>query len=124
MTQPLAFLMYEKLLPGSQVANRLRDLGYRVHTVTEPELLCHQAEAEKPMVVLMDLFSNRTDTCAQIQRLRNNPATSHIPVLAFVTGKNTKLMEPARKAGATLVAADEGVLHQLPQLLEQALEVE
>jgi hypothetical protein len=30
VTRPLAIVFYEKLLPGTQVVNRLTDLGYRV----------------------------------------------------------------------------------------------
>jgi hypothetical protein len=28
MTQPLALVYYEKLMPGSQLVNKLRDLNY------------------------------------------------------------------------------------------------
>ena len=34
MTQPLALVFYEKLMPGSQLVNRLQDLNYRVQAVT------------------------------------------------------------------------------------------
>src|SRR5438445_9362650 len=33
MTTPLALVFYENLLPGSQLVNRLQDLGYRVQTI-------------------------------------------------------------------------------------------
>ena len=36
MTQPLALVLYEKLLPGSQLVNRLQDLNYRVQTIADP----------------------------------------------------------------------------------------
>jgi hypothetical protein len=32
MTQPLALVYYEKLMPGGPLANKLRDLNYRVQT--------------------------------------------------------------------------------------------
>ena len=35
MTQPLALVLYEKLLPGSQLVNRLQDLNYRVQTIAD-----------------------------------------------------------------------------------------
>ena len=35
MTQPLALVWYEKLMPGSKLVNRLQDLGYRVLTAPE-----------------------------------------------------------------------------------------
>ena len=124
MTQPLALILYEKLLPGSQLANRLRDLGYRVLVVTEAASLVAQAELEKPLLVLADLASAQGDICAAITELRNYPATAHLPVLAFAEQRSADLQTQAHAAGATLVASDELVLAQLPQLLEKVLEVE
>ncbi|MBI3191157.1 MAG: response regulator, partial [Pedosphaera parvula] len=51
------------------------------------------------------------------------PATAHLPILAFSGQKDDKLQAAARAAGATLVASKEGILAQLPMLLEQVLEV-
>lgn len=124
MTQPLALIFYEKLLPGSQLANRLRDLGYRVQVVTETASLVLLAEQEKPLLVLADLGSDQTDVCAVITELKNHPATSHLPVLAFAEQKRAELQTRAHAAGATLVASDELILTQLPRLLEKVLEVE
>mgnify|MGYP003335444143 CR=1 FL=1 len=36
MTSPLALLLYERLLPGSALGNKLRDQGYRILHVTDP----------------------------------------------------------------------------------------
>jgi len=124
MTQPLAFVHYDSLLPGSQLANRLRDLGYRVSTVPDAALLVSQAEAEKPMVVVMELVESSVDICARLGELKQNPATSHIPVIAYFSPKNKDLQSAATQAGANLVASDAALLGQLPRLLEQVLEVE
>jgi CheY-like chemotaxis protein len=124
MTKPLALVFYEKLLPGSQLINRLTDLDYRVLSFHDSYLLEDQSEREKPLVIIADLSSNKTDVCAAIKKLRENPATEHIPVLAFTAEKNVKLQEAARTAGATLVASDTVILDQLPQLLDQALHLD
>ena len=124
MTTPLALLVYENLLPGSQLVNRLQDLGYRVQTLTDASLLAGQAEQVKPLVVVADLVARTQDICAAISALKNNPVTAHVPVLAFAGKKNAKLQAAARSAGATLVASDDAILDQLPQMLEQVLQVE
>ena len=124
MTKPLALVFYENLLPGSQVVNRLQDLGYRVFTLPDAHLLEQQALQEKPLVVVTDLNSTKSDVCQAIERLKKNPATTHIPVLAFSTEKQSLVIEKARSAGATLVASHIAILEQLPQMLEQALVVE
>jgi len=123
MTQPLAIVCYEILMPGSQLVNRLHDLGYRVKALTSAAQLAAEAATARPIVVLADLRSEKCDVCAQIAALRKNKDTAHIPVIAFADTKTSALHASARDAGATLVASASGVMAQLPQLLEQALEV-
>ena len=124
MTQPLALVVYEKLLPGSQLVNRLQDLNYRVQTVPSAEALVSCAESERPMLVLADLTSERVDVSAVIANLRQHPGTSHIPVIAFGPDDAEELQRSALSAGAALVTSESAVLNQLPALLEQALHVE
>jgi CheY-like chemotaxis protein len=124
MTQPLALVYYEKLLPGSQLVNRLQDLSYRVQTVSEAAKLVECAEQVMPMLVLADLESAGKDICPAIARLKQNPATRHIPVIAFSSEPATELQEAARVAGATLVVTDTAIVNHLPQFLDQALQVE
>jgi hypothetical protein len=45
-------------------------------------------------------------------------------VLGYGDPKNQKLVDAAVKAGARLVAAETGILDQLPQLLEHVLAVD
>jgi CheY-like chemotaxis protein len=125
MTQPLALILYEKLLPGSQLVNRLQDLNYRVQTLNEATTLTTCAEQTKPMVVLADLQSTRTDICAAIAALKKNPATQHLPVIAF-GGQNAPETQAAaaRAAGVTLLVSDVAILNHLSECLEQALRVD
>ena len=124
MTQPLALVVYEKLLPGSQLVNRLQDLNYRVQAVTGAESLVACAEAEKPMLVLADLTTAHQDVCAAIGHLRQNPVTSHIPVIAFGPETAVDLQTSALAAGAVLATSETAVLSHLAELLEQALHME
>ena len=124
MTQPLALVFYENLLPGTQLVNRLQDLGYRVRVAASAMTLVAQAEQEKPMLVLADLRSRNADLCQVIRELRGKPSTEHIPVLAFLAKSDDKMQEAARSAGATMVALEDAILPQLPQLLARVLEVE
>jgi CheY-like chemotaxis protein len=124
MTQPLALVLYEKLLPGSQLVNRLQDLKYRVQTVTDSRMLVECAEQAKPMLVLADLESSRNDVCAAITRLRQNPATKHLPVIVFAKDGAAGFEAAAQAAGATLVVSESAILSHLAQCLQQALHVE
>ncbi len=124
MTQPLALVVYEKLLPGSQLVNRLQDLNYRVQTVPDLAQLAATAAEAKPMVVFMDLEASGKDIWGAIKALKQNKPTSHIPVVGFTMETQKEIEEMARGAGVTVVATEAVLLNHLTQLLEQALQVE
>ena len=124
MTQPLALVLYEKLLPGSQLVNRLQDMNYRVQAIADAGRLAECAEQSRPMLVLADLASTRNDVCAALARLKQNSATKHLPVVAFSDEGSAELQAAAQAAGATLVVSEAAVLNHLPQILDQALQVE
>jgi CheY-like chemotaxis protein len=124
MTQPLALVLYEKLLPGSQLVNRLQDMNYRVQAIADADRLVECAEQAKPMLVLADLESIRDNVCAALAHLRQNAATKHLPVIAFSGESAAELQAAARAAGATLVVTEAAILNHLPQFLDQALQLE
>ncbi len=124
MTQPLALVLYEKLLPGSKLVNRLQDLGYRVLAVSAPDVLVSCAQQEKPMLVVADLAATKGKVSDAITQLKQNQATSHLPVIAFADEKDTALQQSARDAGASLVVNEVAILTHLEQFLEQALQLD
>ena len=124
MTKPLALVFYERLMPGSQLVNRLHDLGYRVASVTDLGALPAHAKKEGPMVIFTDLTSDKGDVNSVIKELRAHEGTAHIPIIAFTSKSNKKAQNAAVDAGAKMVVVDDAILPQLPQLLDQALEVE
>lgn len=124
MMQPLALVVYEKLLPGSQLVNRLQDLNYRVQAIPDADKLVEVAERSTPMLVLADLETTRNNVTSAISRLRQNSATKHLPIIAFTQAEDPAVLQAAQAAGATLVVTDTAILNHLPQLLEQALRVE
>jgi len=121
MTQPLALVFYEKLMPGSQLVNRLQDLNYRVQTVNDLTLLQQCARNEGPLLVIADL-AGQGEVCRAIAALKADTATHHIPVIAFTS--EAAWQAAAQKAGATLAVSEAAIVNYLPQLLDQALQVE
>ena len=119
MTQPLALLLYEKLLPGTQLKNRLQDMGWRVHTLHEGSALTPAAEEHKPVIILVDMASNAESVSEGISQLRGNSSTTHIPIIAF--GGDEISQAAATNAGANLVVSDAAVLQHLGQFIDQAL---
>lgn len=123
MTQPLALVFYEKLMPGSQLVNRLQDLNYRVQAVNDLASLQQCARSEGPLLVIVDL-GGREDVCRAIAALKADAATQHIPVIAFAGEPGTEWQAAAQKAGATLAVSEAAIINYLPQLLNQALQLE
>ena len=124
MKQPLAFVIYEKLLPGTQLVNRLQDMGYRVQAIMDVPALVELAQREKPMLVFADLFGKKHNVCTAISKLKGTPSTAHLPVVAFAAQEEAELQDKAREAGATLVVHENVLLPYLDHFLEQALQVE
>lgn len=116
--------MYKDLLPGSQLTNRLHDLGYRVQTVDGDGDSVEAAVREKPIVAILELSVGADEVCGLISELRQNPATAHLPILAYTQPENSELEAAARDAGANLIASSARILEQLPALLEHVLELE
>lgn len=123
MTQPLALVLYERVLPGSRLVNRLEELSYRVKSISDRAQLAAAAEAAKPMLVFADLQPGGKEVCQAIARLKQDPKTSYLPVVAF-GAETVEVENAAREAGVTLVVAEAALLTHLPQFLEQALQVD
>jgi CheY-like chemotaxis protein len=119
--QPLALVLYEQLMPGGRLINRLQDMNYRVLTATDPATVVPLGVAEKPLLIFADLVSESGKVCSVIAELRNNPGTAHVPVIAFADDGLDELMTAAQTSGATVVVNDAAILSHLPQLVERAL---
>jgi PleD family two-component response regulator len=122
--EPLALLMYQKLLPGSQLVNRLQDLNYRVQTVGTPADLAKSALAFKPMVVLVDLGAFDSELLQEVHRLRELEETRHLPVIGFGTASGLGAETTALAAGVTMVVSESAILSHLSQCLTKALELD
>ncbi len=120
--KPLALLCCSNSLLGGQLAGRLQDMGYRVQTVHDPATLQEQCESQKPLVLLAEV-SDRPGACDEIASVKKSSTTSHIPVLAFSVSHDKAMQDAALKAGVSLLAGNAAILEQLPQLLDQVLQL-
>jgi hypothetical protein len=121
--QPLAIVYYERLIPGSQLVNKLQDISYRVLTLNKPDLLVSSAGREMPMIVFAELSAN-SDVLAAIEKIKADAATNHIPVIGFAPDNSPAPLVAAQKSGVNLAVSDSALLNHLPQLIDQALQIE
>ena len=69
-------------------------------------------------------LAGREEVCRAIAALKADAATQHIPVIAFGGEQGTEWQAAAQKAGATLAVSEASIVNYLPQLLNQALQLE
>ncbi|MEP6662575.1 MAG: hypothetical protein ABJC04_02820 [Verrucomicrobiota bacterium] len=124
MNEPLALVFYEKLLPGQQLVNRLQDLNYRVQAITDAIRLEAEVRQLKPLLLIAEFPADNPIVRNAIQNLKSDSETGHIPVLAYVGNTDMISSQNARQAGVNLIVSETGVLDQLPQLLEQLLQLD
>lgn len=124
MTKPLALLLHERLLPGSRLAGRLEELGWRVATLADAAALPGQAAAGRAMVVVADLGQRRGAVLDAVRALHAQPGTAHVPVVGYLPREEPAARAEAEAAGVCLVATDATVVLHLAQFLERALDIE
>ncbi len=124
MTQPLALLLYERLLPGSQLVHRLQDLGYRASTIPGAGALVETCLREKPLLLVVDVREQDQAVCEALRQLLQHPETSHLAIIATVPAKSPVTEEAVRQTGVRLVVHDHVVLAHLDQFIDQALSVD
>lgn len=77
-------------------------LGLEAMLAADGETAIHLATSMQPLVILMDLMMPVLDGFEAIQRLKNDPVTAHIPVIAV-----TALSRPTDRQRALDYGADD-----------------
>jgi two-component system, cell cycle response regulator DivK len=106
----------------------LRDAGHVVTSVADGESGMAAAAALHPDLILMDLALPFVDGWEATRRLKANPATRNIPVVAFTAHVLEEDAERARDAGCVAVVAKpfeiDTLLDQIDALIDQQRSVE
>ena len=123
MSQPLAIFFYERLMPGSQLVNRLQDLNYRVLALDNAARLAATLQREMPLLLVADLDA-KGDVMNAIKKIKADEATSHVPIIAFAPDNSPELLAAAQADGVNLAVTESALTGHLSQILEQALHVD
>ena len=123
MSQPLAIFFYERLMPGSQLVNRLQDLNYRVLALDNAARLAATVQREMPLLLVADLDA-KGDVMNAIKKIKADEATSHVPIIAFAPDNSPELLAAAQADGVNLAVTESALTGHLSQILEQALHVD
>ena len=101
-TSALVLLVDDSADARAMYGEYLRFVGFRVVTADNGEEALAAAQAEWPAVILMDLAMPRMDGWEAIRRLRADPLTAEIPIVALSAYAFGEEPERAREAGADL----------------------
>ena len=82
------------------LARRLTRRGFEVVSATSAVEGIAKAETERPNLVLMDIKMPQVDGLEATRRLKANPATKHIPVIALTAHAMAEDRANALAAGA------------------------
>jgi CheY-like chemotaxis protein len=77
----------------------LRSAGFRVETATDGRQAVDQARKLRPDIVVMDLALPELDGWEATHQIKSDPATRHIPIIAFTGHAFQQSKESARQAG-------------------------
>jgi len=81
MTQIL--LVEDNELNADMLMRRLKKRGYEVHLATDGEQAADMTAALLPKLVLMDISLPLIDGCEATRRIRANPSTAAVPIIAL-----------------------------------------
>ncbi len=101
-TPPLVLIVDDSPDARAMYGEYLQFCGFRVVTANNGEEGLAAAQAEWPAVILMDLAMPRMDGWEAIRRLRADPLTAEIPIVALSAYAFGDAPDRAREAGADL----------------------
>jgi two-component system cell cycle response regulator DivK len=95
----LVLLVEDTLDTLEAFAHFLRSAGFRVETATDGHQAVDKARALRPDVVVMDLALPELDGWEATHRIKSDPLTRHVPVVAFTGHAFQQSKESAQQAG-------------------------
>ena len=105
ITSPLVLVVDDSQDARLLYSAYLEGCGYRVLTAEDGEEAVRTAKSEWPAAIVMDLAMPRVDGCEAIRRLRADPMTADIPIVAVSAYAFGREPLRAREAGADMCLA-------------------
>lgn len=78
---------------------QLRRMGYEVFEAADGEIAVEKALVEKPDLIIMDLWLPGINGIQAAVRLKQNPKTAHIPVIAYTAAEHKDCKDMALQSG-------------------------
>ncbi len=105
MARRRVLIVEDEFFQRTVTRNVLQAAGYEVAEAADGTEGLAKAESLRPDVILLDVVMPGPDGYDVCQRLKANPATTHIPVIFTTAVENLALNRIAVQAGATVCIA-------------------
>jgi len=92
-------LVEDNELSADMLTRRLKKRGYDVHLATDGQQAVDMTAALLPELVLMDISLPLFDGCEATRRIRDNPSTASVPIIALTAHALPEERERAFEAG-------------------------
>lgn len=117
MVEPIVAVL-DDLIFGVKIQDAARRLGLGIRFVKSPETAWEAARAT-PRLIFLDLNIRVLNAIELAQRLKENPATRPIPIVAFVSHVQIDLRRQAQEAGCDEVLARSTFSTKVPDLISR-----
>ena len=92
-------LVEDNELSADMLTRRLKKRGYDVHVATDGQQAVDMTASLHPELVLMDISLPLFDGCEATRRIRDNPSTASVPIIALTAHALPEERERAFEAG-------------------------
>ena len=120
-TPPLVLVVDDSPDARALYGEYLEYLGFRVETAEDGAQAIQSAQREWPAIIIMDLAMPGVDGWQAIKRLKSDPLTADIPIVALSTFAFGEEPKRAREAGADLVLSKPCLPSQLARVIRAML---
>jgi CheY-like chemotaxis protein len=87
--------------------------------LSEEETLFAALQEETPGVIFIEIGLAAIDGPSLVQKLKQNPSTREIPIVAFGNSLRVDLLQDAKELGADLILPKSAFRDQLPSLIRR-----
>lgn len=120
-TPPLVLLVDDAPDARTLYGEYLEYLGFRVETAADGAQAIQSVRREGPAIIIMDLAMPELDGLQAIRRLKSDPVTADIPIVALSAYAFGEEPERARDAGADLFLSKPCLPSQLARVIRAML---
>ena len=103
-----------------KIMDAAKKLGMTAEFVKDNTLALQKA-ALKPPLIILDLNCDAADPLGLIAKVKSDPETAGIGMIAFVSHVQTELKQQAQAAGCDTVVARSVFAQNLPAILDSSL---